>query len=101
MFREVVVDEGWSNILSVDRPDSGPTYIHFAPFVAGRPNNRASRHLRLKNRRHGLRMARETRAAPTELRRVHGRQHHRRDMYVAPIVNELRTDGVGESHDGV
>src|SRR5665213_1085677 len=101
MARQIMVGEGRGDLLGVDGLYGRPTDIDLSPFVAGRPNNSAGGHLRLKNRGYRLRMAWETCAAPTELRRVHSREHNRRDMHFTLIVNELRTDRVRESHDCV
>lgn len=43
----------------------------------------------------------KTGAAPTELRRVHCRQHDRGNVDGAFVVNKFGTNGIGESNNGV
>ena len=69
--------------------------------MVGGPNNRFGGNLGLKDWGHGLRMAWEFRLAPAELRRIECGHLHHGDMDAAAIVNEFRSQRVGESCDGM
>ena len=59
-----------------------------------RPDDRLRRHLRLKNRRHRLRFARQTALHPSELRCVERRHLHHHHTNVAFVVNQLAAQRV-------
>src|SRR5690348_14455366 len=76
--REIAGEQGRREPIAPDGSDGTAAYEDLAPLVARRPDDGAGRNLRLENRRHGLWLAGQARAAPVELRRVESwHLHHR------------------------
>src|SRR5438046_4711881 len=68
--REHAIEESRSEFLAVDRLDRRPADDELAPAMGGCVRDRLDCNLGLEDRRHRLRMPRQLRPAPAELRRV-------------------------------
>ena len=99
--RQIMVQPSRRNLVTFDRLDGRSSYINLAAFVMRCPNDCFSRDLGLENRGHRLGVTRELGFAPTELRRVQCRHLHHRQMNIAVVVYEFRTQGIGETQDSV
>src|SRR5688500_5464323 len=59
-FRQIAVNQARKELARPDRPPARRADRHFPPAVAGCPENRPRRELRLKDRAHRPRPSRET-----------------------------------------
>src|SRR3954470_15111426 len=70
---QVVVKNARRDLVCDDRRGRAAAHVPLSAVVMGRPPNRLSGNFRLVNRRHRLRLARESTLHPTKLRRVERR----------------------------
>ena len=80
---QVAVHQARGELLAEDRVDGRQPDPQLAPGVLGGPRDRARGDLGLVDRRHGLRVAVQIGADPSELRRVEAGQLDERDAHVA------------------
>lgn len=85
--REIGIQQSRSYLISFDGLHRGRANKHFPAPMVGGPNNRFGCNLGLKNWGHRLRMARQFRLAPTELRGVECGHLDHGEVDVGTIVN--------------
>jgi len=100
---QVRVGESRNERIADDRRDGGTADPYLAVGMIGGPDDGARGDIRLEDRRHRLRAARQPALDPAELRRVQGRHLHHDDAHVAAVVQELAAQSVlvGDIHKRV
>ena len=99
---QVAVEQRRGQLLGEDRGHRGPAHpVLLAVRVVGREDDSLGGDLGLVDRRDRLRVPREPRQHPGELRRVDGRHLHDGDPHVAPVMHQLGADRLGEAVDRV
>ena len=97
---EITIQGPGNELAAPDSHQRARTDAPFATPVISGVHDRPGGNLRLVNRRHRLGMSGQAGPAPIELRRIHRRQLHHRDMDVLAVVDQLGADRVGKATNG-
>src|SRR6476660_3453783 len=98
---KIMIQQCGRDLVSDDGFDGGQSNVDFAASMVGRPIHSASSHFRLINRRHRLRLPLQAAFHPPELRSVQCRHVDHTDGYIAAVVDELATQRIRESCNGM